>query len=270
MRIVTESLMLPRPMRVLGIVRETRDTVSITLAAPGFVAAPGQFNMLYAFGIGEIPVSLSAIDSERGIVVHTIRSVGAVSEALSRVHIDDEVFVRGPYGSAFPVHEARNVLRVFVAGGLGLAPLRPAIHAAIADGGPIAVLIGTRSPSEALYADEVGRWRDAGVDVAVTVDCAEEGYTGCVGFVTALISDLHLAPQSCAFVCGPEVMMRAVARALVFRGLAPANVHLAMERSMKCGVGLCGHCQLGPVFICKDGPVIDAHRLGRLLWTQEL
>lgn len=264
------NVMLPVPMRVLARTVETDDTVSLTLEAPGFGASPGQFCMLYVFGVGEIPISISALAPEQGRLVHTVRSVGAVSAALVQLREGDEVFVRGPFGVPFPMHEAREQPRIVVAGGLGLAPLRPVIHAAIADGGPLTVLIGARSPSETLFADEVARWQVAGVDVRTTVDRAEPGYTGRVGFVTALIENLDPPADARAFVCGPEVMMRAAARSLVARGLAARNVHLSLERSMKCGVGLCGHCQLGPLLLCTHGPVVDAERAGPLLATREL
>lgn len=265
-----ENAVIPAPMRVIDVVREAHDTVSLTLEAPGFVAAPGQFCMIYAYGTGEIPVSISGHDVERGALVHTVRSVGAVSDAIARLAVGDVVFVRGPYGSAFPVHEAAPATRVFVAGGLGLAPLRPAIRASMADPGEVVLLVGARSPSELLFASDLALWRDAGVDVRVTVDSAPSGYAGAVGFVTALIEGLELDTGAHAFVCGPEIMMRASVRSLVARGLAPEHVHLSIERSMKCGVGLCGHCQLGPVFLCKDGPVLDAARLVPLLAVREL
>ncbi len=270
-----DASMVPRAVRVASVVRESSDVVTLGLDAPGFRFQPGQFDMLYAFGVGEVPISISGYDETSGTLLHTVRAVGAVSAALVALRVGDTVGVRGPFGSGFPrLDEGASERRIFVAGGLGLAPLRPSIREAVArDAEQVCVLVGARSPSELLFRDELASWSAAGADVRITVDHAPPGYEGHVGFVTALVDALVLAPAKAyarAFVCGPEIMMRAVSRSLARLGLRGECVHLSLERSMKCGIALCGHCQLGAEFLCKDGPVFPASRVEPLLAVREL
>jgi len=263
--------MLPRPYRVVGRRADTRDTVTLELAAPAGregprLAAPygrsrpGQFNMLYAFGVGEVPISISGDTADRRRLVHTIRSVGAVSDALCRLRPGDELGVRGPFGSAWPVEAAEGADVVVVAGGIGLAPLRPALYHLLANRGRygrVSLLYGARRPEELLYLDELRAWRARlDLDVLVTVDRATEQWRGSVGFVTTLVRRVDIdAASAVAMVCGPELMMRYAAAELVTLGLEAERVYVSLERNMKCGLGLCGHCQMGPSFVCRDGPV---------------
>jgi NAD(P)H-flavin reductase len=227
--------------------------------------------MLYAFGVGEIPVSISG---DPDVLVHTLRSVGPVSAALCAARRGDVLGVRGPYGTAWPVEEARGKDVVFVAGGLGLAPLRPAIRAVLAEResyGRVSILVGARTPRDLLYPAELRRWKRR-ADVRLTVDAPSgAAWKGDVGVVTPLVGRVAFDPaRTTAMMCGPEVMMRFVGAELVARGIPPASVHLSMERNMKCAVGLCGHCQLGPDFVCKDGPVFAWPRMERALGVREL
>jgi NAD(P)H-flavin reductase len=269
---------LPAPARVTAMHRETHDTWTLRLersgeALPAF--APGQFAMLYAFGAGEIPISVSAVDDAGAALVHTVRAVGATTRALCASEPGDVLGVRGPFGTCWPLAatEGRDV--VLVAGGIGLAPLRPVVHALVAHPeryGRVSVLIGGRTPAELPYAEEIESWRvRSGVSVEVTVDAAPEGWSGRVGVVTRLIPGAAFDPRrTVAMMCGPEVMMRFAAGALRDRGLADDAIWVSLERSMKCAVGHCGHCQLGPVFVCKDGPVFRADAVERLLRVPEL
>lgn len=239
--------------------RETADTVSLDVEGGGEGFAPGQFNMLYVFGQGEIPISISGSPSP-GVLTHTVRSVGPVSAALSRTTVGSEIGLRGPFGRPWPVPESRGRDLIVIAGGLGLAPLRPAIRAVLADRaayGRVAVLYGARTPADLLYGAELDTWRArSDVDVDITVDAAEPGWVGNVGVVTELLRRLRFDPRSAlAFVCGPEVMMRFAIRELEAHGLDGGAISLSVERNMQCGTGICGHCQLGPVLICRDGPV---------------
>src|SRR3990172_3290639 len=255
---------VPRLFRVRGRRRETRDTVTVDLQAvapadeSGFT--PGQFNMLYVFGIGEVPISISGDPGRVDILAHTVRAVGAVTRALAAMKRGALVGVRGPFGTSWPVDEAEGSDVVIVAGGVGLAPLRPALYRLLARRekfGRIVLLYGARTPGDLLHMRELERWRSRmDLDVAVTVDAAAGKWRGSVGVVTTLIPRAPFDPaSSVALVCGPEVMMRFTVRELQARGVRDDRMFLSMERNMKCGIGLCGHCQYGPFFICRDGPI---------------
>ncbi|MFC4495666.1 FAD/NAD(P)-binding protein [Streptomyces ovatisporus] len=265
----------PVPYRVAERTRETPDTSTIVLeplraALPPF--SPGQFAMVYAFGVGDIPLSVSRIEETR--FAHTVRTVGAVSGRIHRLETGATVGVRGPFGVGWDLSAAVGRDLLVVAGGLGLAPLRPLITAALADPrlyGRLNVLIGARSPGDLCYGAERERWRAAGAGVLTTVDRPDDTWRGDVGVVTGLLNRAAFDPgQAAAFLCGPEVMMRATARELVRRGAAPERIQLSLERTMHCGTGHCGHCQLGPLLLCRDGPVIDWTAAEPLLNVREL
>ncbi|MCZ7527995.1 MAG: FAD/NAD(P)-binding protein [Acidimicrobiia bacterium] len=268
----------PLPYRVVGTERETSDTVTLALgpvrgALPA--ALPGQFHMAWAFGVGEAPVSVSGLAAGTGPVLHTVRAVGAVTEALARAEPGTVVGLRGPYGTSWGLDLPRGHDVVVVAGGLGLAPLRPAIRHLLAardDLGRVVVLVGARSPADLLFARELERWRGRlDTDVEVTVDHAGPGWHGDVGVVTKLVSRIPFdAERTAALVCGPEVMMRFAAAALQDQGVAPDRIQVSLERNMHCAVALCGHCQLGPTLVCRDGPVLPYDRAAPLLAVREL
>ena len=268
--------MLPRSYVVAGKRRELDDTWTLELepAADGGVGEfrPGQFSMVYAFGAGEVPISVSSIDGER--LVHTVRAVGAATRAICASEPGDQLGVRGPFGTSWPLDEAEGGDVVVVTGGIGLAPLRPAIEHLIAnrDGYRAVVLLyGARSPDEMLFFSGLRDWREAGIDVKYTVDSAGGDWDGRVGLVTKLIPIAGFrGSRTTAFVCGPEVMMRFVSGALQDRGVPTDRIHVSLERNMKCAVGHCGHCQLAHQFVCKDGPVFPVGRIGTLLGVREL
>ena len=231
--------------------------------------------MLTAFGIGEVPISLSGDAARPGRLVHTIRGVGAVSTALVGLRPGDAVGLRGPFGVGWPMEEAVGKDVIVVAGGLGLAPLRPALYHLFtqrARFGEVTLLYGTRSPDDILFRHEIESWRRRlDVDIEVTVDHALADWHGHVGVVPWLIPHASFDPEeSVALVCGPEVMMRFTIAALRDAGLGEDAIYLSMERNMKCAVGLCGHCQFGPVFVCRDGPVFRYDRVRDLLALKEL
>jgi NAD(P)H-flavin reductase len=230
--------------------------------------------MLYVMGVGEIAISLSGDPGNPGELVHTIRSVGAVSRALAHLRAGAEMGLRGPYGSAWPVESARGRDVVVAAGGLGMAPLRPVIYQLVRERhafGRIYLLYGTRTPSDFLFKTEWKRWRSQGIEIRCAVGTASPKWKGDVGHVTTLVPKIELkASDAVALVCGPEVMMRYTAYELEKKGLPPENIHLSLERNMKCAIGFCGHCQFGPHFICKDGPVLPFARGDRLLRIREV
>ncbi|WP_336053961.1 FAD/NAD(P)-binding protein [Streptomyces sp. CA2R101] len=271
----TGPALAPLPYRVVGRRDETADTAEIVLepvgsALPPFV--PGQFAMVYAFGVGDIPLSLSGIAGSR--LTHTIRAVGAVSGALHGLQPGETAGVHGPFGTGWDLPTAAGRDLVIVAGGLGLAPLRPLVHAALATPhryGRLNILIGARTPADLLCTRDIGRWRAAGARVQITVDRPDDGWQGDVGVVTALLGRARFDPAgAAAFLCGPEVMIRGAARDLVHRGLAPDRIRISLERTMHCGTGHCGHCQLGPLLLCRDGPVVTWSRAEDLLAVREL
>lgn len=269
--------MAPHPFVVRANRDDLADTFTLELEPPDgtFEFAPGQFTMLYVFGIGEVPISVSGDPNHPETLVQTIRGVGAVTKALRNRAPGDVVGLRGPFGTAWPVDAAEGKDVVFAAGGIGLAPLRPAIYSVMAEReryGRIVILYGARNPDELLFADELQEWRGRlDVDVLVTVDNAGRDWHGSVGVVTKLIRRAPFNPHDAiSFVCGPEIMMRFTAQELVTRGVPGAEVHLSMERNMKCGIGLCGHCQYGARFVCKDGPVFPYPEIEPYLLLKEV
>ncbi|GIW34314.1 FAD/NAD(P)-binding protein [Meiothermus sp.] len=275
--------MQPRPFRVVRVIRETADVVTLELEAqtgPPLAFQPGQFTMLYVFGVGEVPISISGDPHKPARLVHTIRRVGLVTEALCKLGRGDVVGVRGPFGSHWPLEQARGGDVVIVAGGIGLPPLRPAIYHILhhrQDYGRVYLLYGARTPADLLFPEELKRWQHTlahapgASPVRVTVDRAEGGWDGAVGVVTSLIPVLPIDPlRTTALMVGPEVMMRFTISELRKRGIPEENLYLSMERNMKCAVGFCGHCQYGPHFICKDGPVLALPRVRDWITRKEV
>lgn len=275
--IATDS-MLPRTFRVVRTHLDTRDTVTLALepiGGEGLGHRAGQFTMLHAWGIGEVPISICSDPIRPGPLMHTIRDVGSVTHALVTARPGSELGVRGPFGTGWEVGDGQGGDVVFVAGGIGLAPLRPALLEVVARReayGRVVLLYGARSPEDVLFADELRTWaREHRVVVEVTVDYGPPSWTGRVGLVTSLVPRAGFDPaHALALVCGPEVMMRYVATALVARGVAPGRIRLSLERNMKCGVGLCGHCQFRELFLCVDGPVVTYERVAELMDVREL
>jgi NAD(P)H-flavin reductase len=269
--------MLPQPFLVRRVRRETPDTFTIEIepANAGKILkfAPGQFNMLYVFGIGEIAISICA-DPRGKLLMHTTRVVGTVTKAMRRLRRGDMLGVRGPFGSCWPIEQAAGHDVVLIAGGIGLAPLRGALSQLLRrrnKPGKVVLLYGVRTPEDMLYRHELERWRSAGLQIFATADRATGSWPGHVGVVTALIPRAPFDPvNTVAMVCGPEVMMRYTVLELQKRGISEKSIFLSMERNMKCAVGFCGHCQFGPEFICKDGPVFRYDRVKKWLEIWEL
>lgn len=270
--------MVPLRYRVASRVQETHDTTTLALepvdrALERF--APGQFNMVWAFGVGEVPISISGDAASDGPILHTVRAVGAASAALCDSRPGDVVGLRGPFGTDWGVDTAAARDVVVVAGGIGLAPLRPAIHHLLSrreQFGAVVVLVGARTPAELLFRTALEAWRARfDTEVGVTVDHATAEWRGRVGVVTKLIARASFEPSNTvALVCGPEVMMRFAAQALLDRGVRPGGIRVSMERNMQCAVGHCGHCQLVDTFVCKDGPVFSYDRVAPWLRVREL
>lgn len=271
--------MLVRPFLIRRKVKETMDTFSLELEPPAdgdsYRFAPGQFNMLYVFGVGEVPISISGDPTKQKMLVHTTRAVGAVTKAMSQLKTGDSLGVRGPYGVGWPVSEAEGGDAVIITGGIGLAPLRPVIYHVLANRDKydrVVLLYGARTPEDILFRKNLESWRSRfDVETYLTVDRATGEWRGNVGVVTGLIHRSPFDPQNCtALVCGPEIMMRFTVMELIKRGVNDSRIYVSMERNMKCGVGLCGHCQLGPTFVCKDGPVYRYDKIRDLFQKREM
>lgn len=272
----TSSVTVPRPFAVRRVRKELADAWTLELepkdGAPRFAFAPGQFTMVYLFGIGEVPLSISGLPER---LLHTVRAVGAITRAICAVRAGAVLGIRGPYGNGWPLAACEGKDVVMVAGGMGLAPLRPVVYHLIAKRerfGKVVLLVGARTPDDLLFAQELEHWRGRfDLEVRVTVDRADRGWKGDVGVVTTLIPRATFDPaKTVALACGPEVMMRFTIGELKHRGVTPDNIYLSMERNMKCAVGFCGHCQFGPTFVCKDGPVFPLSRVESWLRIREV
>jgi len=271
--------MLPAPYVVRQVTKETPDTFTLTLESSqgndGSRFEPGQFSMLWVFGVGELPISISGDPAEHGRLTYTVRSVGQATHALVSREVGCGIGVRGPFGRGWPIEQARGRDVIVVAGGIGLAPLRPVIYHVLRNRkqyGRLVILYGARSPGELLYRRELAAWaRQPDTQVLTSVDYGGLRWHGHVGVVTTLFKYARLQPsRSVAMICGPEIMMRFVTRELENNGLQRQDIYLSMERNMKCGIGFCGHCQYGPHFICKDGPVFPFNVIRPLMDKYEL
>lgn len=267
--------------RVVDIEPDGVDTATYWLeltdpaAAASFAFEAGQINMVYLWGLGDVPISVSSDPAEPGRLAHTIRACGSVTAGFSRLRVGDEVGVEGPFGRPWPLDRAAGGDLLVVAGGLGLAPMRSAVYVALRRRhafGRMAVLVGARTPEDVVYREELERWRQRGdVEVELTVDRPDEAWPHRTGLVTGLLETATFDPsRTTAFVCGPEVMMVAVADELCRRGVDPERVFISLERNMQCGLRRCGHCQLGPEFVCADGPVFDFARVAPWLRVDQL
>ncbi len=273
-----ETGMLPRPFVVRSRREELADCVTLELAAldgEPLAFEAGQFTMLYVHGIGEVAISISGDTAKPDSLIQTVRAVGAVSQAICGLAEGARVGVRGPLGNSWPVERAVGKHLMIVAGGLGLAPVRPIIYWALANRDrlkSVDIVYGTRAPDQILFARQLlGLSAADGVRVGITVDLADQDWSGQVGVVTDLIPSMLRDPdETVAMVCGPEIMMRFSGQALVGAGVPAEETFLSMERNMKCGIGWCGHCQLGPHLICRDGPVFAYPAVRDLMSVWEL
>lgn len=262
----------PTPTCVRAVHRETHDTVTLELDAPcgDFRFRPGQFNMLYAFGVGEAAISMSGDSSDPTRIFHTIRGVGPVTNALIAMTSGAAIGLRGPFGSNWPIQASRGRDLVIVTGGIGLAPLRPVVLDVLSrrsEYGKVTLLHGVRSQEEHLYAQELETWRRSNaIDVQLAATKAGPGWPWRAGVVTTLFEYLSIDPQrTLGFICGPDVMIHFALREFGKHGIADDRLFVSLERNMQCATGFCGHCQFGPSFVCMDGPVFRVDRIRSFL-----
>jgi NAD(P)H-flavin reductase len=275
------DLWVPQPVRIVRVATETEDVRTYHLKFTeerlnsAFTFRPGQFNMLYLPGVGEAAISICGRSKRDAPLLHTVRAVGNVTGALGRLSYGDTFGFRGPFGSSWPMEQCRDQHVIIVAGGIGLAPLRPALYEFLENSGAyrsLSLLYGARTPDDRLYRDELSDWAQQGVTVEQTVDRCTGQWAGNVGVVTLLL-ERHNVPDPAntqVLICGPEIMMRYVVFGALNKGIAPENIWVSLERNMSCAVGFCGHCQLGPAFICKDGPVLRYDRIAPFLVVKGL
>ncbi len=276
---VDESPMTPQQFVLRKVLRESYDTFTMELTGTAkgskFGFEPGQFNMVYVYGVGEVPISISGDPEDTSVLIHTTRAVGTVTKAMRKLCVGDTVGIRGPFGSTWPLEEAKGKDVIIVAGGIGLPPLRPAIYHILnhrKEYGKVFLLYGARTPADIMFPKQLAGWpKGDALKVLITVDKSAQGWKGNVGVVTTLIPKIDFDPKNViAMIVGPEIMMRFTAMDLQKRNIAPENIYVSMERNMKCGIGLCGHCQYGPHFICKDGPVFPYAEIKDLLFKREV
>lgn len=227
-----------------------------------FRFAAGQFNMLYLYGVGEIPVSIMSDPDDAEWLDHTIRVVGRVTQAMARLEPGDALGIRGPFGRGWPLDRARGHDVLFVTGGLGCAPVAGAIDYLFRRReayGAVKILHGVKKPKDLLYRERFDAWRrHTNTEVYLASDEAGKSWRYHVGVVTELFETVRLAPErTIVMMCGPEIMMRMASQTLVRRGIPADAIYVSLERRMECAIGLCGHCQLQPYFVCKDGPVMS-------------
>jgi len=270
-------MIVPSVYQVESVVHETEDIFTLTMvgkeSGKGFCFLPGQFNMLYHFGYGEVAISITGNSSDDTVLTHSIRAVGNVTRAMQKMKVGDEIGVRGPFGTSWPIDRTGcDVL--LVAGGCGLIPLFPALYALVENRkqfGNITLLYGARSPSDFIYQKQMEMLKGRGIQIELTVDKADETWKGRVGVVTPIIKECVRKPDNTlVMACGPDIMFRFAVRELLEMKVKKENVYLSLERHMQCGLGVCGRCQVGPYFVCKDGPVFSYAQLEQWLNIKEL
>jgi NAD(P)H-flavin reductase len=279
MTAVSQDVSVTAPCRIQRYRKETHDTFTIEVLPEkgdgGFGFKAGQFNMVYMYGVGEVPISISGDPGDAAMIVHTIRAYGAVTSRMMSLKPGDAIGIRGPFGRHWPVDRLQGHDILLLAGGIGLAPLRPVLYEILSMRerfGKVILLYGERTPGDLIYRRQIEQWRGRlDLEIDVTVDSAREGWRGNVGVVTKLITKAHFDPiNTFALLCGPEIMMHYSIQELEKRGVEESQIYISMERNMKCGVGFCGHCQLGPTFVCRDGPVFPFDQVKHLFRKREM
>jgi NAD(P)H-flavin reductase len=273
-----EGCMIPRPMRIETIIDETYNVRTFRLRPTngGNVEySPGQFNMLSVFGVGEIPVTASSDPYQSEYLDHTVRAVGSVTNVMFSLKAGDHIMVRGPFGTTWPMKEMKGKDVMVVGGGIGLNPLKSVIIGVSrrrSDYGKLYVLHGARTPQDLLFTRDYDEWgKIPNSELHITVDAGDDKWRGNVGVVTTLFDKFSFDPaRTVALLCGPEVMMYFTAKELLKRGLPSGSLYLSMERHMRCGIGFCGHCQMGPFFICKDGPIFAYDSIGKFFGVRQI
>jgi len=238
-----------------------------------FSFKPGQFNFLTVPGYGEAAISISTDPKNKETIGHTIRLAGNVTQAIDRLGVGGTLGLRGPFGSSWPIKDLKGKDIYIAAGGIGLPPLRPVIYHIIenrADYGKVVLIYGARTPDDLQFTAEYDEWEKADIELMVCVDSCDDTWTGLVGVVPMLFYSLRINPKKGALLtCGPEIMIHFAAYEAIARRVPRERIFVSLEKNMKCGFGSCGHCQLGPYFVCKDGPVFSYEQIGPYLEVED-
>jgi NAD(P)H-flavin reductase len=276
-RDISDPMAEPRVHVVRSVTPETPGVITLDVVpvdGPPAPFQPAQVGMLGAFGIGEAAISISSSSTVVDHHEYTIRRAGAITTALFDLVPGDQLAIRSPFGRPWNLDALRGDV-VIAAGGIGLAPLRSAVYALL-DAAPerpnrrVVLIVGARHSEDLLYAGHYDDWRSCGLEVVTTIDAAEDGWSGLVGLVPDVVADLDVDwPSAGALVCGPDIMMRLTADRLIDLGVASGAIQLTLERNMQCATGRCGHCQLGPVLVCRDGPVVTYPEIADALRVRE-
>jgi len=255
---------IPSIAKIVDVIDETPDTKTFRIEAD-LSFKPGQFVELNVFGYGEAPISISG--GEDGTIDLSIRAVGNVTRKIHRMNKGEYVGLRGPFGNGWPIEKARGKNLLIVAGGIGLAPLKPVVEYVCKhrdEFRDVTLLYGARRPSLMLFKYKFDEWKKY-MDVLLTVDEAEPGWDGHVGVVTTLCDKIRHVADTITFMCGPPIMMKYTSMVLIELGFPPSEMYLSLERNMKCGIGICGHCAVGGVYVCRDGPVFSLNKALRFI-----
>ncbi len=272
---VKTSILVPISATLINVINETSDVKTFRIKIDDakhrgeFTYKPGQFAELSILGVGESTISITSTPTRPDYLEFSIKRIGLVTEAIHTLVSGDKIALRGPYGNGFPVEHWKGKNLIFVAGGIGLAPLRSVINYVLDnrdDYGRIQLIYGARSPQDLVFRREYDIWREArDFNLEITVDCASEGWMGRVGFVPALLKEAAPSPENAiALTCGPPVMIKFVLQDLVSMGFKSNQIITTLESKMQCGVGQCGRCNIGPKYICKDGPVFTLTELNKI------
>ncbi|HET6370868.1 MAG TPA: FAD/NAD(P)-binding protein [Nitrospiria bacterium] len=272
---------IPHPAEIIERRPETRGIYTYRLRfveeelRRSFRFQPGQFNMLYAFGAGEVAISIVSDPNDPDLLDHTIRIVGNVTGVLERLGKGDVVGLRGPYGSSWPLLEAEGKDVIIITGGLGCAPVVSVINYIVrrrASFGRLQIFHGVKTPKDLLYRERFRAWRKIpNTEVYLTVDHPDQQWKYSVGVVTNLFSQVEIdGRNSIVMMCGPEVMMHFASRDLITHGVSADRIYLSMERNMKCAIAFCGHCQFGPTFVCREGPIYRYDRIKKWFEVREI
>ena len=275
----TSDPMLPNWAKIVKIENEAPgvNTYWLQFTDPkvqeAFSFQPGQFNLLTIPGYGEAAISISSHPKNKEAIGHTIRLTGNVTNAIDRLGVGGTLGLRGPFGSCWPVEDLKGKDIYIAAGGIGLPPLRPAIYHIMdnrEDYGKVVLIYGARTPEDLQFTKEFDDWEKAGIELMICVDSCDDTWTGLVGVVPMLFYNLRIDPKKGALMtCGPEIMIHFSAYEAIARRIPRKRIFVSLEKNMKCGFGSCGHCQLGPYFVCKDGPVFSYKQIGPYLEVED-
>jgi NAD(P)H-flavin reductase len=272
---VSDNIYLPRIATIADVREETPDinTFVVTFDDPepreSFTYLPGQFAEISVFGVGECPVGIASSPTRKGFLDFCVRAVGTVTNAIHDLDVGDKLGVRGPLGNSWPTKEIEGKDLLFIGGGIGLPPLRSLIQYVLDNReryGAVEIIYGARSPQDLVYKQELKQWDERpDIDLYVTVDVGDETWDGPVGFVPPFLREINPSSENkVTFTCGPPIMIKLVVEALEEMGYADADIITTLEMKMKCGVGKCGRCNIGDLYICRDGPVFTFEQLRRI------